>query len=123
MGYGYYILRDGREAGYAVNENCDHPKCVREINRGLDNLCGEWPDVAQASPVQAYGCKNYYCTEHIYEHECDNPACDVYPAIHYDLGGPCIRLKDHTGTHVTEDNDKFTETEKEEFERYDKEFA
>lgn len=126
MGYGYYILADGREAGYAVYENCDSPGCVREIGRGLDNLCGKLPNIPNIStqhPMNEAGCKNYYCAEHQYNHECTNPACDVYPASRYDLVGPCALPKNHAGEHKTLDEETFTETEKEEYERYNQELV
>ncbi|APE09685.1 hypothetical protein BO226_11130 [Rhodococcus sp. 2G] len=76
MGYAYYVLPDGREAGYGVEAECDHPGCTTRIDRGLGYLCGEAPD-GHRDPDEP-GCGKYYCGQHQYAHECTNPVCDAY---------------------------------------------
>ncbi|APE11564.1 hypothetical protein [Rhodococcus sp. 2G] len=76
MGYAYYTLPDGRDAGYGVEAECDHPDCHERINRGLGYLCGEDPD-GHRDPEEP-GCGKYYCEQHSTAHECTNPACGVY---------------------------------------------
>jgi hypothetical protein len=81
MGYGHYLLPDGREAGYGIDAECDHPGCRVEIDRGLGWLCGELPD-GHRDPA-APGCGRYYCGQHLdtLAHDCPNPIgsswCDV----------------------------------------------
>ncbi len=65
MGYGFYTLQNGREAGYLVAALCDQPGCDAQIDRGLDYLCGDWPD-----PDDENGCGNYYCEAHTFTHDC-----------------------------------------------------
>lgn len=66
MGYGYYTLVDGREAGYNVTATCDEPGCNEEIDRGLYYLCGENP----LSPDP--GCGGYFCGKHLYgDNKCE----------------------------------------------------
>lgn len=73
MGYSYYVLPDGREAGYAVDAVCDYPDCEEEIDRGLGYLCGIAPD-GWRDP-KAPGCGKYFCSAHLFEgtHDCPNP--------------------------------------------------
>lgn len=72
MGYAYYTLPDGREAGYGVSAECDHPACARDIHRGLDYLCGEDPD-GYRRPGEP-GCGRYFCPQHQgANHWCTNP--------------------------------------------------
>jgi hypothetical protein len=60
MGYAYYTLADGREAGYGVDALCDHPDCGAEIDRGLAYLCGQRPG------GYPHGCGDYFCSGHLY---------------------------------------------------------
>jgi len=60
MGYAYYTLPDGREAGYGVEATCDAPDCSTEIDRGLAYLCGENP------LGDEYGCTGYFCDKHLF---------------------------------------------------------
>lgn len=60
MGYGHYVLDDGREAGYNVSATCDEPDCTAEIDRGLAYLCGETPGGDE------YGCGGYFCGAHLF---------------------------------------------------------
>lgn len=73
MGYGYYLLPDGREAGYGVEAPCDRDSCTVVIDRGLGYLCGEMPDGHRddADP----GCGLYFCQDHRHAdgHDCPNP--------------------------------------------------
>jgi len=60
MGYAYYVLPDGREAGYGVNATCDHEGCSAEIDRGIAYLCGRNPGGDE------FGCGDYFCDEHLF---------------------------------------------------------
>jgi hypothetical protein len=59
MGYAYYTLADGREAGYGVDSICDENGCTEKIDRGLWYLCGETPGDNE------HGCGGYFCGEHL----------------------------------------------------------
>lgn len=71
MGYGSYILPDGREAGYMVDATCDKDGCETEIDRGLGYLCGRFPNGHRDDNEP--GCGNYFCLEHQDAHDCPNP--------------------------------------------------
>lgn len=108
MGYGAYLLPDGREAGYLVEAFCDKAGCVTKIDRGLGYLCGQnpegWRDAGEP------GCGNYYCEAHRYgDHDCTNPTCEAFAAE----GNSCCGLvKGHDLPHQDQFNGtKFTETE------------
>jgi hypothetical protein len=60
MGYAYYRLADGREAGYGVGATCDEGSCTAGIDRGLAYLCGESPGGDE------WGCGGYFCYEHLF---------------------------------------------------------
>lgn len=60
MGYAYYLLSDGREAGYSVVAECDWPGCGAVIDRGLAYLCGEVPEGGEDS------CGGYFCGAHLH---------------------------------------------------------
>jgi len=49
-----------RDIGYGVPAYCDHPGCMKEIDRGLAYVCGEEPYGG------ADGCGLYFCSEHLY---------------------------------------------------------
>ncbi|MFI5938059.1 hypothetical protein [Actinoplanes sp. NPDC051494] len=59
MGYAFYTLADGREAGYGVTAVCDEKDCTVEIDRGLAYLCGETPGGDE------WGCGDYFCGQHL----------------------------------------------------------
>ena len=66
MGYAYYVLSDGREAGYNVPATCDEPGCNAEIDRGLAYLCGEMPGGGDDC------CGDYFCYAHLnWNQRCD----------------------------------------------------
>lgn len=60
MGYAHYVLPDGREAGYAVEDICNEPDCAEQIDRGLGYLCGQHPCGDE------YGCGGYFCGRHLF---------------------------------------------------------
>jgi len=60
MGYGFYVLADGREAGYSVEAECDHDGCTERIDRGLAYLCGDDP-----GDGGEHGCGRYFCYGHL----------------------------------------------------------
>lgn len=49
-----------RDVGYGVPAFCDQPKCDKDIDRGLANVCGG--DVYGGE----YGCGLFFCGEHMY---------------------------------------------------------
>lgn len=112
MGYAYYELSDGREAGYAVEAVCDFPDCTNEIDRGISYLCGAWPyGRVPAGEEQFFGCQDYFCENHHspQDHDCPRPYCGAWSKdgwLHCDL------LPDHTGAHEDQNaGESFTETE------------
>jgi hypothetical protein len=81
MGYAFYELPDGREAGYGVEAVCDEPGCAEEIDRGLGYLCGTDPGEPED------GCGGYFCGAHDFHH------------IEFGAIGVCAmpgKVKDHT---------------------------
>jgi len=109
MGYGYYTLPDGREAGYGVEATCDKDGCSAKIDRGLGYLCGEQPDGWRNE--EDWGCGNYYCGPHQHDHDCKNAECGAYPLEGND---PCERLTGHEGPHKDREGTEFTKTEEDE---------
>ena len=71
MGYSHYVLPDGREAGYAVEAECDAPDCHTIIDRGLAYLRGLNP-AGHKEPGE-WGCGNDHCPDHYSDHDCPNP--------------------------------------------------
>ncbi|MGQ3384478.1 hypothetical protein [Glutamicibacter sp. TV12E] len=108
MGYGFYTLPDGREAGYNVEAECDKDACETKIDRGLGYLCGENPDGWRDADEP--GCGNYYCEAHRYDdHECTNVQCGKYSA---DESLCCSKAKGHEASHWDKhEQAEFTETE------------
>ena len=49
-----------RDIGYGVPAFCDHPKCNKEIDRGLAYVCGGEPYGGDV------GCGLYFCGNHLY---------------------------------------------------------
>ena len=47
-----------RDIGYGVPATCDHPKCGKEIHRGLSYVCGGYPYGGE------HGCGLFFCSEH-----------------------------------------------------------
>ena len=54
-----------RDIGYGVPAYCDHPKCNKEIDRGLAYVCGGEPYGGD------HGCGLYFCDEHKYGLLCE----------------------------------------------------
>ena len=48
-----------RDIGYGVLAVCDHPKCDKELDRGLGYVCGGAPYGGE------YGCGLYFCGAHM----------------------------------------------------------
>ena len=61
MGYGYYTLPSGKEAGYLVEAKCEHPGCNAEIDRGMAYACG-----GSAGDQGGCSCEGYFCYEHLH---------------------------------------------------------
>jgi len=121
MGYAYYTLPDGREAGYGVEATCDFPGCDEKIDRGLSYLCGESPNGFR-DPEEP-GCGNYFCPAHIAEnnHNCTNPTCSEYSLETFDRASFkgcnywCGLVRDHDGQHFDPyEKHFFTEVETDE---------
>lgn len=110
MGYGYYTLPDGREAGYGVEAECDEPGCATVIDRGLGYLCGDNP--VGWNDFDAPGCGNYFCGSHTYEHDCAAPQC---PEYHRD-GWGCDLIAGHDGFHWERSASYWPDSEREEHE-------
>lgn len=112
MGYAYYELDDGREAGYAVEATCDFPECSAEIDRGLSYLCGAWPyGNVPKGEEKFFGCQDYFCSRHLHsqDHQCTRPLCGVYSD---DGWYQCHLTQGHDGVHEDQqENFSFTETE------------
>lgn len=49
-----------RDIGYGVPAYCDHPKCMKDIDRGLSYVCGGEPYGGDR------GCGLYFCGEHLF---------------------------------------------------------
>lgn len=107
MGYSYYTLPDGREAGYGVDAECDAPGCPTEIDRGLGYLCGRAPDGWRDD--EEPGCGKYFCAAHLHGHDCPNPQCGVY-SVGEELY--CGLAKGHETSHRdAHSEERFTEAE------------
>lgn len=96
MGYGYYVLSDGREAGYLVTATCDREGCDEVIDRGLGYLCGRHPDGFR--DPDEYGCGSYFCGRHDADHDCSNPwDLQTHPFVDdpddEQLDGGCARIE------------------------------
>ena len=48
-----------RDIGYGVPATCDHPGCMKKIDRGLAHVCGSDPYGGD------HGCGLYFCDEHL----------------------------------------------------------
>lgn len=61
MGWAYCGTdEDGREIGYAIEAECDHPDCHEKIDRGLSYVCGNMHGGDE------WGCGKYFCPKHLY---------------------------------------------------------
>ncbi|MBM4713630.1 hypothetical protein GS551_05360 [Rhodococcus hoagii] len=101
MGYAYYTLPDGREAGYGVEAECDKPGCQTRIDRGLGYLCGQNPNGHK--DAEEPGCGNYYCPDHQANHACANPECGAWDE---DENLCCQLVRDHDLPHRDVDTGK-----------------
>lgn len=102
MGYAYYVLPDGREAGYGVEAECDTADCIEKIDRGLGYLCGEHP--AGHKAVDEPGCGKYFCEQHRYAHDCSAPECGAWDE---DEDSSCVLLAGHDLPHRDYDGATF----------------
>lgn len=50
----------GRDIGYGVPAQCDHPTCIAGIDRGLGYVCGDGPYGG------GRGCGLFFCSEHLH---------------------------------------------------------
>lgn len=64
MGWGHCIAPDGREVGYMVEAECDHPDCHEKIDRGIGYVCG-----GKMHGTDETSCSGYYCSKHIMDHK------------------------------------------------------
>lgn len=102
MGYGYYVLPDGREAGYGVESRCDATGCDVTIDRGLEFLCGQNPTGHKDDDEP--GCGNYFCEDHRSAHDCTNPECGIWDA---DEQSSCSLAAGHDLPHCDLDGNTF----------------
>ena len=58
MSWARGINAEGREVGYAIAGNCDHPECDAEIDRGLSYICGSQINGGE------HGCGKFFCESH-----------------------------------------------------------
>ncbi len=65
-----------RDIGYGVPAYCDHPKCNKEIDRGLSYVCGGGPYGESIDGEGRNGCGLYFCEEHGGGQLC--PRCTAY---------------------------------------------
>jgi len=49
----------GRPIGYLFVAKCDHPKCGKEIDRGIGYACGGMHG------ENGYDCEGYFCYDHL----------------------------------------------------------
>lgn len=62
MGWAYGIDGNGREVGYGVEAECDHPDCHVKVWRGLSERCGALDcETDDGTP----GCGNFFCDTHL----------------------------------------------------------
>lgn len=54
MGYSYGLNEEGRDVGYGVPAECDHPECNAQIDRGMAYKCDDGEE----------GCGLYFCGQH-----------------------------------------------------------
>lgn len=66
MGWSRGVNNDGRDVGYAVKAECDHPTCHNQIDRGLSYVCG-----GEHGTDGDRGCGQYFCEEHRVGDLCD----------------------------------------------------
>lgn len=52
-----------RDIGYGIPAVCDHPKCNKEIDRGISYVCGGEPYGGET------GCGLYFCSKHLQYHK------------------------------------------------------
>ena len=50
---------DGRDVGYGVPAECDHPRCHEQIDRGLAYICGGGVGGGE------HGCGLFFCDKHL----------------------------------------------------------
>lgn len=81
MGWSYGTNAQGREVGYGVEAECDHPDCHEEIDRGLAYVCGGMHDGGED------GCGGYFCGSHRFLTGFDDPDRSDSPDGF--LCGPC----------------------------------
>lgn len=61
MGYAFYNLASGKEAGYGVEATCEHPGCDEKIDRGMAYACAGEP-----GEQGGWSCEGYFCREHLH---------------------------------------------------------
>jgi hypothetical protein len=60
----------GRDIGYGVPSECDHPECHLQIDRGLSRVCGGDPYGGE------HGCGLFFCDFHLFHvHGKRGPLC------------------------------------------------
>ncbi len=59
MGYAFCGVYNGREIGYAIQAECDQPKCHEKIDKGMAYACGG------THLGGADYCDRYFCYDHL----------------------------------------------------------
>lgn len=72
-----YDPRWKRDIGYGVPAICDHPRCTKEIDRGLGCVCGGEPYGGEK------GCGLYFCAAHLIGANQRCPKCSRYDYTPY----------------------------------------
>lgn len=64
MGWGAGTSAAGREIGYTVDAECDHPGCSTIIDRGLAYACGGMHNHETLPSSDFSACDLYFCEDH-----------------------------------------------------------
>jgi len=74
VGWGHCGEVNGREVGYLIEAECDHPECNAKIDRGLGFCCGGMHGGGgyyHKGTGEHHGCGGYFCGDHLeYEQLC-----------------------------------------------------
>lgn len=80
MGYGTFVLPgETEERGYNVLARCEHPFCLRRVDKGLGCLCAR--------------CQRYFCGRHLYLSPYD-VECYAPEGTRWDLCVRCLKATD-----------------------------
>jgi hypothetical protein len=63
MGWAFGTDGNGRDVGYGVEAECDHPECHEKIDRGLAHRCGP---LGCETDDDTPGCGGFFCGLHLF---------------------------------------------------------